>query len=183
VVTEGFGRGPGSAAFTLRGAQVVLTIGKLGTSRGRLEYYDAQVAAGVEDYYAGRGESAGQWRGSGVRALGLNPGAEVSRSEFLALMRGLNPRDGSVLRPMGARSTVAGFDLTFSAPKTVSVLFAIDDEAVASALLASHERAVGVALAYGARGVLDATRPRRRRTSARRGIHGSVVSASDVAGG
>jgi conjugative relaxase-like TrwC/TraI family protein len=126
----------------------MLTIGKLGTSRGRLEYYDAQVAAGVEDYYAGRGESAGQWRGAGVRALGLSPRGEVGRAEFLALMRGLNPQDGSVLRPMGARSTVAGFDLTFSAPKSVSVLFAIDDEAVAAALLASHERAVGVALAY-----------------------------------
>jgi conjugative relaxase-like TrwC/TraI family protein len=126
----------------------VLTIGKLGTSRGRLEYYDAQVAAGVEDYYAGRGESAAQWRGVGVRALGLSPGGEVGRAEFLALMRGLNPRDGSVLRPMGARSTVAGFDLTFSAPKSVSVLYAIDDETVASALLSSHERAVGVALAY-----------------------------------
>jgi hypothetical protein len=60
------------------------------------------------------------------------------RAEFLALMRGLNPRDGSVLRPMGARSTAAGFDLTFSAPKSVSVLFPIDDETVTSALLASH---------------------------------------------
>jgi conjugative relaxase-like TrwC/TraI family protein len=72
----------------------------------------------------------------------------VSRSEFLALVGGLNPGDGSVLRPMGARSTVAGFDLTFSAPKTVSVLVAIDDETVVLALLASHERAVGTALAY-----------------------------------
>jgi conjugative relaxase-like TrwC/TraI family protein len=130
------------------GAGLMLTIGKLGTSRGRLEYYDAQVAAGVEDYYAGRGESPGQWRGTGARALGLSPGADVSRSEFLALVRGLDPRDGSVLRRMGERSTVAGFDLTFSAPKSVSVLFAIDDELVATALLASHERAVRTALAY-----------------------------------
>ena len=53
-----------------------------------------------------------------------------------------------MLRAMGARSTVAGFDLTFSAPKSVSVLFAIDDATVARALLASHERAVGGALAY-----------------------------------
>jgi hypothetical protein len=147
MVSRGFGSGMGFAAFSSAVAPAVLTIGKLGTSRGRLEYYDAQVAAGIEDYYAGRGESPGQWRGAGIRALGLTAGAEVSRSEFLGLMRGLNPRDGSVLRSMGGRSTVAGFDLTFSAPKSVSVLFAIDDEAVASALLASHERAVGVALA------------------------------------
>jgi conjugative relaxase-like TrwC/TraI family protein len=138
----------GFAAFSMAVAPAVLTIGKLGTSRGRLEYYDAQVAAGVEDYYAGRGESPGQWRGVGVRALGLTSGADVGRAEFLALMRGLNPRDGGVLRSLGGRSTVAGFDLTFSAPKSVSVLFAIDDDRVASAALASHEQALGVALAY-----------------------------------
>jgi conjugative relaxase-like TrwC/TraI family protein len=38
--------------------------------------------------------------------------------------------------------------LTFSAPKSVSVLLAIDDAPVASALLAAHERAVDVALGY-----------------------------------
>lgn len=53
-----------------------------------------------------------------------------------------------VLREMGARSTVSGFDLTFSAPKSVSVLFAVEDRAVASALLAAHEHAVGEALGY-----------------------------------
>jgi conjugative relaxase-like TrwC/TraI family protein len=126
----------------------MLTIGKLGTSRGRLEYYDSQVAAGLEDYYAGRGESPGRWRGTGARALGLMGRGRVQRSEFLALMRGNNPSDGSVLRLMGARSTVSGFDLTFSAPKSVSVLFAIDDEHVAAELLCSHERAVDVALGY-----------------------------------
>ncbi len=103
----------------------VLTIGKLGVSRGRLEYYEAQVAAGVENYYAGRGESPGRWRGAGARALGLAAGARVGRDGFMALMRGRSPVNGSVLREMGARSTIAGLDLTFSAPKSVSVLFAV----------------------------------------------------------
>jgi TrwC relaxase len=79
----------------------VLTIGKLGTSRGRLEYYDAQVAAGVEDYYAGRGESPGRWRGRGAAAIGLALGGRVERSAFMALMRGRNPVDGAVLRETG----------------------------------------------------------------------------------
>jgi conjugative relaxase-like TrwC/TraI family protein len=126
----------------------MLTIGKLGTTRGRLEYYDAKVAAGAEDYYAGRGESPGRWRGAGLRALSLAAGGRVERSAFMALMRGRDPVDGTVLRPMGARSTVAGFDLTFSAPKSVSVLFAIEDETVSAELLAAHERAVDAALAY-----------------------------------
>ncbi len=126
----------------------MLTIGKLGTSRGRLEYYDAQVAAGVEDYYAGRGESPGRWRGAGARALGLSTRGTVKRHEFMRLMRGCDPADGSVLRAMGARSTVAGFDLTFSTPKSVSVLFAIGDDHTAGELLAAHEHAVDAALAY-----------------------------------
>jgi conjugative relaxase-like TrwC/TraI family protein len=126
----------------------VLTIGKLGTSRGRLEYYDAQVAAGVEDYYAGRGESPGRWRGRGAAAIGLAPGGRVDRRGFMALMRGRNPLDGAVLREMGARSRVSGFDLTWSAPKSVSVLFAIEDDQVAGQLLAAHEHAVDEALAY-----------------------------------
>src|SRR5450755_4355602 len=142
MVSRGFGSGMGFAAFSSAVAPAMLTIGKLGTSRGRLEYYDSQVAAGLEDYYAGRGESPGRWRGTGARALGLMGRGRVQRSEFLALMRGNNPSDGSVLRLMGARSTVSGFDLTFSAPKSVSVLFAIDDEHVAAELLCSHERAV-----------------------------------------
>ena len=148
------GRLPGVSAakwprgLFVRGALAVLTIGKLGASRAQLEYYDAQVAAGVEDYYAGRGESPGRWRGSGARALGLRRDERVSRSGFLGLMQGRHPVDGSVLRPMGARSTVAGFDLTFSAPKSVSVLFAVADEDVSSALLAAHEHAVDAALSY-----------------------------------
>jgi conjugative relaxase-like TrwC/TraI family protein len=102
----------------------------------------------VEDYYAGRGESPGRWRGSGTDVLGLRAGERVERRGFLALMCGLSPVDGAVLRVMGERSTVAGLDLTFSAPKSVSVLFAIADEQTSGALLAAHERAVDQALAY-----------------------------------
>ena len=105
TVSGRFGRGWGCAAFMFGGGRTVLTIGKLGTTRGRLEYYDAQVAAGAEDYYAGRGESTGRWRGAGVRAVNLVPGGRVSRSEFLALMRGEHPADGSVLRVMSARAS------------------------------------------------------------------------------
>jgi TrwC relaxase len=126
----------------------MLTIGKLGTSRGRLEYYGSQIAAAVEDYYAGRGESPGRWRGAGSRALSLSTRGTVKRHEFMRLMAGCDPADGSVLRAMGARSTVAGFDLTFSAPKSVSVLFAIGDDQTAAELLAAHEHAVDAALAY-----------------------------------
>ena len=126
----------------------VLTIGKLGATRGQLQYYEQQVAAGIEDYYAGRGEARAVWLGAGAGELGLGAGLDVEPAEFMALMRGVSPVDGSVLRAMGASSTVAGIDLTFSAPKSVSVLFAIADDEVSSALLFAHERAVGEAVGY-----------------------------------
>lgn len=66
---------------------LMLSIGKLGASQGQLEYYEEQVAAGAEDYYAGRGEVAGVWVGSGASAIGLTLGSTVSRDGFMRLMR------------------------------------------------------------------------------------------------
>jgi conjugative relaxase-like TrwC/TraI family protein len=126
----------------------VLSIGKLGTSTGQLEYYERQVAAGAEDYYAGRGEVPGVWLGAGAGALGLELGGRVSRDAFMALMSGAHPVDGSLLRRMTDRSKVAAIDLTFSAPKSVSVLFALAGGAVSDALADAHERAVSAAVKY-----------------------------------
>jgi len=47
----------------------MLTIGKLGASAGQLDYYERQVAAGAEDYYAGRGDSPGTWMGGGLDTI------------------------------------------------------------------------------------------------------------------
>ena len=126
----------------------MLSIGKLGASGGQLEYYERQVAAGAEDYYAGRGEVPGAWLGSGAAGLGLALGGRVSREGFMALTAGRHPSDGSVLRRVTERSKVAAIDLTFSAPKSVSVLFALAGGSVSEALAQAHERAVAAALEY-----------------------------------
>ena len=47
----------------------VLSVAKL--TLGQEAYYEQQVAGGLDDYYAGRGESPGLWAGSGAEALGL----------------------------------------------------------------------------------------------------------------
>jgi conjugative relaxase-like TrwC/TraI family protein len=130
------------------GGPGVLSIGKLGASTGHLEYYERQVAAGAEDYYAGRGESPGVWLGVGATGIGLKAGERVERADFMALMRGAHPADGSVLRRMTASSKVAAVDLTFSAPKSVSVLFAVAGSDISDALLEAHERAVAAAVSY-----------------------------------
>jgi conjugative relaxase-like TrwC/TraI family protein len=124
----------------------MLTIGKLGASRDQLEYYEQQVAQGLEDYFSGRGEAPGRWTGGGCGGLGLR--GQVDRNGFRRAMMGCDPQSGAVLRPPHARTKVAAFDLTFSAPKSVSLLFAIADEDTSAALLDAHERAVEAAFAY-----------------------------------
>ena len=57
---------------------------------------------------------------------------------------------GATEAPEARRWTfqVAAFDLTFSAPKSVSVLFAIGEPVPAGALVEAHEAAVDAALGY-----------------------------------
>jgi hypothetical protein len=76
----------------------MLTIGNSASPEVGSKYCDAQVAAGAEDYYPGRDESPGQWRGSGASALDLTLGARVERKQFMALMRGERGRLRSTAR-------------------------------------------------------------------------------------
>ncbi len=123
----------------------MLSIGKI--ALGQHRYYEQQVAGGEDDYYSGRGEAAGEWLGVGARALGLS--GRVSGEQFGALIAGCDPRDRGVrLRSCERDPKVAAFDLTFSAPKSVSVLFAVAPERVAGVLVGCHEEAVGAALEY-----------------------------------
>ena len=48
----------------------------------------------------------------------------------------------------GPRASTAALELTFSAPKSVSVLFAVGDEQLSRALAEAHEEAVDAALSY-----------------------------------
>ncbi len=124
----------------------MLSIGKLGASRDQLLYYERQVASGIEDYYAARGEATGRWIGGGCGGLGVS--GEVDGEGFAAMTDGRDPVSGDRLRPAHGRQRVAALDLTFSAPKSVSVLFAVGDAELSRALLEAHERAVEAALAY-----------------------------------
>jgi conjugative relaxase-like TrwC/TraI family protein len=85
-------------------------------------YYKAHYSAAAE-YYAPTGASAiGQAVGRGAEALGL--AGPVTAEQFEALLRGIDPNSGAVLRIGPSRPDAtqrAGFDLTFSPPKSISV--------------------------------------------------------------
>jgi conjugative relaxase-like TrwC/TraI family protein len=123
----------------------VLSIGKLG--RGQEGYYLQAVARGVEDYYLGSGEAAGRWIGGGCGGLGLT--GRVDAAALTAVLDGRSPVDPqrsllSLRRP----DRLPGYDLTFSAPKGVSLLFALGDPALMLEVRQAHDAAVTAALGY-----------------------------------
>jgi conjugative relaxase-like TrwC/TraI family protein len=125
----------------------VLSLWKLRV--GSEAYYLSRVASGLEDYYSGEGEAAGRWVGNAAAALGLT--GEVDGEDLQALLAGLAP--GTGLTPNGGvlrawRGRVPGFDLTFSVPKSVSVVYALGDPLVQQALVEACEQAVAEALAW-----------------------------------
>jgi conjugative relaxase-like TrwC/TraI family protein len=132
----------------------LLSIGKI--RAGQESYYSRQVAAGRDDYYSGKGEAPGEWAGRGAASLGLE--GEVDPDDFRALMGATDPGDGTALAD--GRGSIAAFDLTFSAPKSVSVLYAVADDSTSRALRDAHDEAVQEALSYLER---EACRVRRGR--------------------
>jgi conjugative relaxase-like TrwC/TraI family protein len=105
----------------------------------------------------------------------LRLGRRVDDDGFVALMDGRDPGTGERLKRVGGRSKVAAFDLTFSAPKSVSVLFVIGEPGLAGALVEAHEQAVDAALGYLER---EACRVRRGRGGVRHEAGGGFVAAA-----
>ena len=88
------------------------SIATIRTAAGAAGYYPK------DDYYTGdKAEGMGAWAGDGAKALGLT--GKVDKDTFETLLDGKLP-DGTVIND--AQNRRAGLDLTFSAPKSVSVL-------------------------------------------------------------
>ncbi len=132
----------------------VLSLAKVDAVNGRTgRYYTDSVASGAEDYYAGRGESSGVWIGEGTTRLGL--AGVATTAEFHAVLNGRDPRDGRIMRSGPRASTgelregvIRGFDLTFSAPKSVSVLWAAGNDEIARQVQSALDVATADALTW-----------------------------------
>ena len=144
----------------------MLSVSRL--SPGQEAYYERSVADGIDDYYAGRGESPGVWAGRGAAELELE--GVVEDGQLGRLIAGRHPLTSAQLRshPPKKRTTVeridpatgeqyleektlspvAGYDLVFSPPKSVSLLHALGDEKVRHAVNQAHLAAWQAALSY-----------------------------------
>lgn len=95
----------------------MLRIHMSGSVGAAKNYYSAGL--GVGDYYTGE-ELAGVWHGKAAEMLGLS--GEVREREFHALCDNLRPDNGNQLTPRMATNRRVGYDMVFSAPKSVSIL-------------------------------------------------------------
>lgn len=126
----------------------MLSIGTMGNGQGT--YY---VGLAREDYYLEGGEPPGQWIGEGAALLGLSgPGknGQVEPEEFLKLFQGFDAHGKPLVQNAGQSEGYhrrkVGWDLTFSAPKSVSTLWAVADEETRHAIQDAHFEAVKSAL-------------------------------------
>jgi len=135
----------------------VLTVAKVTASRagGYAGYLDARTQAPeAGDYYLRDGErveAPGRWAlgERGAAALGVDASAAVDREDFRAVMAVRHPRSGEPLRRVGANGeAVAAIDATFSAPKSVSAVWALSSPELRAQIEAAQERAVDGALAH-----------------------------------
>jgi conjugative relaxase-like TrwC/TraI family protein len=81
--------------------------------------------------------------------LGVQAGPVVDGADFIALMDGAHPGTGRWLRPEGAGGgRGGGIDVTFSAPKSVSTVWALGDPWQREQIEGAHARAVESAVTF-----------------------------------
>ncbi|EPC6194221.1 MobF family relaxase [Vibrio cholerae] len=95
------------------------------------------------DYYLNNAELPGDWAGYIARLLGLN--GEVGEKEYHNLMNGFSPDGKTAYVQNTGEKRNMGYDLTFSAPKSVSILEVFDDRLI---IYRAHRKAVEAALRF-----------------------------------
>ncbi len=105
------------------------------------------------DYFDEHRRVQGEWQGHGAELLGLR--GQVTREQFESVREGLHPETREFLRPRRSADRVGQdgseqskgrslYDLTFSAPKSVSVQALVGGD---QRLISAHDKAVREALA------------------------------------
>ncbi|MHB1539451.1 MAG: MobF family relaxase [Solirubrobacteraceae bacterium] len=135
-----------------------MTASSIGAAKGGgyARYLESKTVAPERgDYYltpdGEMTQSPGRWLSGEetLARLGVRLGAEVDGRDFIAAMEGRHPDTGRWLRPEGAGGgRGGGIDVTFSAPKSVSIVWALGDPWQRKQIEAAHAAAVESAVEY-----------------------------------
>lgn len=116
---------------------MVASVSALTSSAQASSYYEA------DDYYAEGGLSPSEWQGAGAEALDLS--GEVDRDQFRDLLDGkIGEQQLGTLRD-GQLEHRPGWDVTLSAPKSVSIMAEVAGD---RRLIAAHGQAVKTAMTH-----------------------------------
>lgn len=123
----------------------MLSIGVMSSSHA--DYY---IGLAKEDYYTGGGEPPGKWFGGARNFLSLD--GVVEEVAFRNVFRGYSPDGKNSLtqrqKTLNRAVHRAGWDLTFSAPKSVSVYWSQCSTETRKKIESIHSRSVEEALKY-----------------------------------
>jgi conjugative relaxase-like TrwC/TraI family protein len=130
----------------------VMTAASIGAARGGgyARYLESKTVEPERgDYYltpdGEMTQAPGRWLADAktLERLGIEAGGPVDGVDFIALMEGRHPGTGRWLRPEGAGGgRGGGIDATFSAPKSVSTVWALGDPWQREQIESAHARAV-----------------------------------------
>lgn len=122
----------------------MISYAKMGSAQGAAKYLTAERTDARAEYYAKESVQS-VWGGKGSIYAGIDIGSEVNPDKFVETLEGrmLNPLTGEI-QQLGTRSGDGvlhrpGLDLTFSAPKSVSVIGLVGQD---NRILEAHEAAV-----------------------------------------
>jgi conjugative relaxase-like TrwC/TraI family protein len=130
---------------------------------GGHRYYVDDLVPGRAEGGRVAGEEPGRWSGDGAMGLGLH--GAVDPHHFAELLDGRHPASGSALRPHRADGGVSGYDLTFGAPKSVSLLHLLAPKEIATQVGAGHQAAVLEAVGYLGRSAIGVRREHHGQTT------------------
>ena len=85
------------------------------------KYFTENLAR--QDYYSAGQTVTGHWHGQAAERLGL--AGDVTSKHFFALADNHHPLTGEQLTPRQKHNRTPGYDFTFSAPKSVSLLYGL----------------------------------------------------------
>lgn len=139
-------------------------------------YYEGyQQGQEAPDYSRIHDEPPGRWIGRYADRLGIS-NTQVFRGELIQGLTGHNPRTGDALAANAGPKHKPGYDLTFSAPKSASVAWAMADPELRDAISRAQQTAVERAIRYAED--VGAFRQRSGHAGETKVIHGEIAAAA-----
>lgn len=112
---------------------------------GYAAYQENEQEKNREDYWSGE-QDKGRWLGREAQEMGLV--GEIQKGQLLAGLQGFHPATGEALARNAGEQHKCGWDLTFSAPKSVSCVWSVADPETRAAIEVAQNAAAAHGLAF-----------------------------------